>query len=53
MRSVAQLINLSERRALVTGGAGHIGLAVGETLVELGATVAILDLDLAACEQRA
>jgi|SRR3990172_8138517 len=53
MRSVAQLINLSGRTALVTGGAGHIGSAVGETLVELGATVAILDLDFAACQKQA
>lgn len=52
MRSVAQLINLSERKALVTGGAGLIGLAVGETLVELGATVAVLDLDYVECQKR-
>lgn len=53
MSTVAQLMNLSGRKALVTGGAGHIGRAVGETLVELGAKVCILDLDLSACQQRA
>jgi NAD(P)-dependent dehydrogenase (short-subunit alcohol dehydrogenase family) len=53
MKSVQNLMKLSGRRALVTGGAGHIGLAVCETLLELGATVAITDLDPAACDERA
>ena len=45
-------MTLSGRTALVIGGAGHIGLAVGEALVELGASVGILDLDPAECERR-
>ena len=45
-------MDLSGRNALLTGGAGHIGLAVGETLVELGATVSILDMDAALCQER-
>ena len=45
MLAVRQLIDLTGRKALVTGGAGHIGLAVCETLLELGANVAILDVD--------
>ncbi len=53
MRTLAQLMNLSGRRALVTGGAGHIGGAISEGLVELGAKVAVLDVDHAACERRA
>jgi NAD(P)-dependent dehydrogenase (short-subunit alcohol dehydrogenase family) len=52
MRAVRQLIDLTGRKALVTGGAGHIGLAVCETLLELGANIAILDADAAACENR-
>lgn len=52
MRSVKQLIDLSGRKALVTGGAGHIGLAVGEALIELGANIAILDVDATACQER-
>ena len=49
--TVNQLMNLFGRKALVTGGAGHIGRAVGETLVELGANVGIIDLDTSDCQQ--
>jgi len=45
-------MDLSGRNALLVGGAGHIGLAVAETLIELGANVAVLDMDQAACENR-
>lgn len=45
MRSIHELIDLSGRKALVTGGGGHIGSILGETLVELGATVSLLDID--------
>jgi NAD(P)-dependent dehydrogenase (short-subunit alcohol dehydrogenase family) len=31
--------------ALITGGAGHIGHVIGESLAELGASVAVLDID--------
>lgn len=51
MSTVAHLMDLSGRKALVSGGAGHIGRAVGETLVELGANVSILDLDISACQE--
>lgn len=53
MRSVETLMSLAGRRALVTGAAGYLGLPICETLVELGAKVAVLDLDAAACEKRA
>jgi NAD(P)-dependent dehydrogenase (short-subunit alcohol dehydrogenase family) len=53
MQSIRQLIDLTGRKALVTGGAGHIGLAVCETLLELGANLAILDVDPEACNSRA
>lgn len=48
MRSIHDLLSLQGRRALVTGGAGHIGLAAAEALLEAGARVALLDLDAAA-----
>lgn len=53
MRTIGELMALSGRKALITGGAGHIGEAVGQTLVELGAMVGILDLSPSACAQRA
>lgn len=53
MRPVRNLMDLSGRKALVTGAAGHVGLAVGETLLELGATVTLLDRDMGACQARA
>jgi NAD(P)-dependent dehydrogenase (short-subunit alcohol dehydrogenase family) len=46
-------MNLSGRRALLTGGAGHIGKACAESLIELGARVAIVDRDVSACQKRA
>lgn len=45
MRSIHDLVSLHGRRALVTGGAGHIGLASAEALLEAGAQVTLLDLD--------
>jgi NAD(P)-dependent dehydrogenase (short-subunit alcohol dehydrogenase family) len=53
MRSLSTLMSLEGRSALVTGGAGHIALAVSQSLVELGARVAVLDLDAGACSRRA
>jgi len=53
MRSLQQLADLSGRKALVTGGAGHIGLAAGEALIEMGADLALLDLDEHAVLKRA
>ena len=48
MKSLKELMNLQGRVALVTGGAGHIGTAIGEALAELGAAIAVLDM--AGCE---
>ena len=53
MRSTQELFRLDGRVALVTGGAGHLGLAFGEALAEAGAAVAVVDRDSAACEARA
>jgi NAD(P)-dependent dehydrogenase (short-subunit alcohol dehydrogenase family) len=38
-------MDLQNRVALITGGAGHIGRVIGEGLAELGASVAVLDID--------
>ena len=53
MRTLKELMDLESRVALITGGAGHIGYVIGETLAELGASVALLDLDRTACEKAA
>jgi NAD(P)-dependent dehydrogenase (short-subunit alcohol dehydrogenase family) len=52
MKSLSGLMDLNGRKALVTGGAGHIALAVEEALVELGAATSVLDVDKKACEER-
>ena len=53
MKSLRDLMNLSGRTALVTGAAGHIGLALAEALLELGARVVLQDRDPALCEKAA
>ena len=52
MRKISELMSLENHCAIVTGGAGHIGLAVCETLMELGARVSVLDIDGSACKER-
>src|SRR3989338_7132977 len=51
-RSITQLMDLTGRKALVTGGAGHIGGAVSGALIELGAMVTLLDREASACQQQ-
>lgn len=48
---LAQLIDLSGRNAIVTGGAMGIGLGIVRRLHEAGACVLIADLDLDAAQQ--
>jgi len=44
-------IDLSNRVAIVTGGARGIGLAIARRLLDSGASVSLWDLDAAALEQ--
>ncbi len=44
MRTIAQLMDLSGRKALVVGGAGHIGSVICDALREMDAVVAVLDI---------
>jgi NAD(P)-dependent dehydrogenase (short-subunit alcohol dehydrogenase family) len=52
-RSIAQLVSLEGRRAVVTGGAKGIGAAVAHRLAEAGAGVLIGDLDESAARATA
>lgn len=53
MKRTDELFDLAGRVAMITGGAGHLGLAFGEAFVERGASVFLVDRDAAACEARA
>ena len=53
MASLKELMDLSGKVALVTGGHGHVGRVVAETLLELGATVVLTDHDDERLEERA
>ncbi len=50
MSTLQQLSDMSNRVSLITGGAGHLGLAMGEALAEAGSTVVIIDLNQAAID---
>ena len=50
---LASLFDLSEKVALVTGGAGGIGAALSRGLAEFGADVVVVDLDLQAARELA
>lgn len=51
MRPLKDLMDLRGRVALIAGGAGHVGSALGESLAELGAAIVVLDIAREACEQ--
>jgi len=50
---LAQLVDLTDRTAIVTGGAMGIGLGIARRLHEAGASVVIADLDEAAAAAEA
>jgi NAD(P)-dependent dehydrogenase (short-subunit alcohol dehydrogenase family) len=52
-RNIAELMDLTGRTALITGGAGHIGAVCADALAELGCRIAICDLDTAKCQDTA
>lgn len=53
MKSLTTLGNMTGRIALITGGAGHLGMAMGESLAEAGAHIIVLDVDEEQAEKAA
>jgi NAD(P)-dependent dehydrogenase (short-subunit alcohol dehydrogenase family) len=43
-KSLRELMSLEGRVAIITGGAGHIGSVMAETLAELGASILVIDV---------
>jgi NAD(P)-dependent dehydrogenase (short-subunit alcohol dehydrogenase family) len=53
MNSIQELFDLTNRVAIVTGGAGFLGRQFSEALIEAGANVVIADLDLESASRAA
>jgi NAD(P)-dependent dehydrogenase (short-subunit alcohol dehydrogenase family) len=51
--SIAELMSLRDRVAVVTGGARGIGAAISRRLAEAGASVVVADIDVEAAKQTA
>lgn len=45
MKTVAELMRCDGRVAMIVGGAGHIGATAAQVCAELGASVAVVDVD--------
>lgn len=53
MKHINELMDMTGRVAIVTGGAGHIGFAIAQALFEAGAIVALVDRNLSDLERTA
>lgn len=51
--SIVELFDLTDRVVLLTGGAGHLGSALGRALAEAGASVVLTSRDRARAEEAA
>ena len=45
MTQLKKLMDLSGRRAVITGGAGHIGRVIADTFAGMGANLVLVDID--------
>jgi len=52
MKQVSELMNIKNRVALVTGGAGHIGSTICDALAENGADIVIIDCNSDKCSEK-
>ncbi len=52
MKHVNELMNIKNRVAVVTGGAGHIGSAICDALAESGADIVIIDCNTELCSKK-
>jgi NAD(P)-dependent dehydrogenase (short-subunit alcohol dehydrogenase family) len=50
MRKLSELLDLKGRTVFITGGSGYLGTAMCETLAEMGADIAIAEVNAATCE---
>ena len=53
MKSIKELMDLSHRVAVTTGGGGHIGSVMGEALAEAKANIVLVDNNEGACQDKA
>jgi NAD(P)-dependent dehydrogenase (short-subunit alcohol dehydrogenase family) len=44
MTDIKALMDMTGRRALITGGAGHLGQTMADSLAELGAEILLVDV---------
>lgn len=51
MNNLKTLMSLSGRRAVITGGAGHLGRTMADSLAELGAEIVLVDVAGAPTEE--
>jgi NAD(P)-dependent dehydrogenase (short-subunit alcohol dehydrogenase family) len=51
IRSLRALTDMRGRVACITGGAGHIGAAIAESIAELGADIVVVDVSQARCDE--